>query len=108
MLALHGVINIAVNGIPARFEAEDQGMRIEVEDPVAFLRAAQLLHKSNLGVLRLLAEQLAQNGLTLKIVSRGKTLVVIGHEVRSGMTSSLLGVPHLEIKGSGLLGRIKG
>lgn len=108
MLALQGVLNIAVNGIPARFEAEEKAMRLDLEDPVAFLRASQLFHKSNLGVLRLLAEQLAQNGLTLTIVSRGKTLIVMGHEVRSGMASSLLGVPHLEIKGSALLGRITG
>ena len=83
-------------------------MRLDLDDPVSFLRASQLFHKSNLSVLRLLAEQLSQNGLTLSIVSRGKTLVVVGHEVRSGMASSLLGVPHLEIRGTGLISRITG
>ena len=108
MLALHGKLNILVNGIQAHFEADERSMRLDLEDPVAFLRASQLFHTSSLGVLRLLAEELARNGLTLTIVSKGKTLVVMGHEIRGGIASSLLGVPHLEIKGSGLLGRIKG
>ena len=83
-------------------------MRLDLDDPVAFLRGSQLFHTSNLSVLRRLAEQLAQNGLTLTIVSRNKTLVVIGHAVKGGMASSLLGVPHLEIRGAGLLSRITG
>ncbi len=74
----------------------------------SFLRASQLFHTSNLSVLRLLAEQLSQNGLTLTIVSKGNTLGAIGHEVKGGMASSLLGVPHLEIRGAGLLARITG
>lgn len=108
MLALQGALNISVNGIAARFEADEGAMRLDLEDPIPFLRASQLFHRSNLSVLRLLAEQLAQNGLTLTIVSRDNTLVVLGHEVKGGMASSLLGVPHLEIRGAGLLGRIAG
>ena len=108
MLALQGALNISVNGIEARFEAEEGTMRLDLDDPVAFLRASQFFHKSNLSLLRLLAEQLSQNSLTLTIVSRDKTLVVIGHEVTGGMASSLLGVPHLEIRGAGLLSRITG
>ena len=108
MLALQGALNISVNGIEARFEAEESALRLDLDDPVAFLRGSQLFHSSNLSVLRLLAEQLSQNGLSLSIVSRGSTLVVLGHEVKGGMTSSLLGVPHLEIRASKLLARITG
>ena len=81
-------------------------MRLDLDDPVAFVQATHLFHRSNFNALRLLAELLAQNGLTLTIVSRDKTLVVIGNEVKGGMTGSLLGVPHLEIRAGGLLGRI--
>ncbi len=108
MLSLQGALEISVNGIEARFEAKESVMRLELDDPVRFLQDSQLFHKSNLPVLRLLAEQLSQNGLTLTIVSRGNTLVVLGHEVKGGMASSLLGVPHLEIRGGSLLSRIIG
>ena len=108
MLALQGALNISVNGIPARFEAEEGAMRLDLDDPVAFLRASGLFHTSNLDILRRLAEQLTQSGLTLTIVSREKTLVVIGHDVKGGMASSLLGVPNLEIRGTGLMSRITG
>ena len=108
MLALQGALNISVNGIEAHFEVEEGAMRLDLEDPVSFLRASQLFHTSNLSILRLLAEQLSQNGLTLTIVSRGNTLVVLGHEVKGGMASSLLGVPYLEIRGASLLARITG
>ena len=108
MLALQGALNISVNGIEAHFEVEEGAMRLDLEDPVSFLRASQLFHTSNLSILRLLAEQLSQNCLTLTVVSRDKTLVVIGYDVKGGMASSLLGVPHLEICGAGLLSRITG
>ena len=108
MLALQGALNISVNGIAARFEAEEGTMRLDLDDPVAFLRASQLFRKSNLSLLRLLAEQLSQNCLTLTVVSRDKTLVVIGYDVKGGMASSLLGVPHLKVRGAGLLSRITG
>lgn len=108
MLVLQGALNISVDGIEAHFEAEDGAMRLNLDDPVSFLRASQLFHKSNLSVLRLLVEQLSQNGLTLTIVSKGNTLVVLGHDVKGSMASSLLGVPHLEIRGAGLLARITG
>ena len=106
MVRLQGALDISVNGVKARFEAEAGAMQLDVDDPVAFLKASQFFHRSNISVLKLLAEQLSENGLTLKIVSRNKTLVVIGHEVKSGMAGSILGVPHLEIQAAGLLGRI--
>ena len=108
MLALQGALNISVNGIVARLEAEEGTMRLDVNDPVSFLRGTQLFHTGNLSVLRLLAEQLSQNGITLTIVSKSRTLVVIGHAVKGGMASSLLGVPRLEIRAAGLLRRITG
>src|SRR5690349_17464321 len=106
MLALQGVLNISVNGIPARFEAEERALRLDIESPVSFLRASQLFHASSLKALRMMAEQLAQNGLTLTVTSKEKTLVLIGHEVQGGVASSLLDVPYLEIQGAGLLSRI--
>lgn len=111
MLSLQGALNISVDGIVARFEANGdvQGaLRLDLDDPVAFLRASGLFHQSNLSLLRLLARQLAENGLTLTIVSRENTLVVMGDAAHGGMASSLLGIPHLEIRGAGLLGRIAG
>ncbi len=108
MFALQGALTLTVNGIAAHIKADDRALRMDVDDPIAFLRASQLFGTSSLGALRLLAEQLERGALTLTIASREQPLIVIGREARGGLVGSLLGVPHLEILSVGLLGRITG
>ncbi len=106
MIALRGTLKILVNGAEAQLVAEQESIRLEVDNPVDFLRASKLFHKSNLNFLRSTTDYLSNNGLTLTVLSRDKVIMVLGHQVKSGVASSLLGVPHLEIHGAGLLRRI--
>lgn len=106
MLALQGKLDISVNGIPARLEADGGAVLLDLDEPVRFLIASRLFHKNSLTLLRLLAGQLAQNGLTLTIVSRKKILAVMGQDIKGGMAGLLLGMPHFEVRGAGLLGRV--
>ena len=106
MIALRGTLRISVNGAEAQCVAEQDSIRIEVDNPVDFLRASQLFHRSNLNFLRLLAQYLYESGITLTVMSRNNCMAVIGHKVKSGIASSMFGVPHLEIHGAGLLRRI--
>lgn len=108
MVELQGSLNISVDGVTARFTAEKDKLTLDLDEPIPFLKASHLFHKSSIKALRLLAEQLHDNELTLTIVSANQTLAVIGYEVNSGIASSLLGAPHLEIMGAGLISLIKG
>ena len=108
MLQFQGVLHISVNGHEAHLEAHGKVMRLDLDDPVSFLRASSLFYKRNLNLLRLLTEHLVRNELTLTIVSRDRTLVLMGQDAKSGLTGSLLDLQHIEIRVSTLLSRIAG
>lgn len=108
MLSVHGEVAISVGGMAARFLADGPALKLDIDDPISFLKASRLFTPSNLGTIKLVARELDSRGLTLSIVSRENVLVVMGHGATSGITGWLMGVPNVEIRAVGLIGRITG
>jgi hypothetical protein len=89
VIEVEGVLELQIGGVPARLVAEGRQLRLEVHRPSRLLRAV-----SPRAVLRL-ATRLERLGLTLRVVGRRRTLLVLGRGVRSRAGRLLLRSPHV-------------
>src|SRR4051812_40123710 len=99
MIELTGTLTIAIDGQAARLVGEQRHLVVEMDDPRAFLQAAGGASTGRgarpLDALRQAGTALARAGLTVRVVSRGASLVVLGHDARPGLTQALTGSPHV-------------
>jgi len=102
LLSVEGVLNLSVDGNEVHVEARGNTLRLDVDRPRAFFRA---LGATRAGVvreqLRRLARLLAESGLTLRVVSRNRDIVILGRDAAPGAASRVLGVPHLALGRAG-------
>jgi hypothetical protein len=89
MIAVDGVLDLSVDDVPARLVATGRELRLEVRRPLRLLRRTSLR-----SVLRL-AAVLDGLGLTLRVVGRRRTLLLLGRGVRSRAGRLLLRSPHV-------------
>jgi hypothetical protein len=100
MVELTGTVTITVDGQAARIVAAQHHLVVEVNNPRAFLQALSAPGSRGgnpLDALRQAGAALAQAGLTVRVVSRGSLLVVLGREARPGLTQRLLGSPYVAL-----------
>ena len=101
MIELMGTVTIAIDGQAARVVAERRHLVVECDDPRAFVQAvgggAPRRGGNPLGALRQAGAALARAGLTVRVVSRGASLVVLGRDARPGLTQALTGSPHVAL-----------
>jgi hypothetical protein len=76
-IEVEGVLDLSIDGIPARLFAEGRQLRLEVRRPVRLLRGVP--RRAMVGF----AARLEQLGLTLRVVGRRSTLLVLGRGVSS-------------------------
>ncbi|HLH26906.1 MAG TPA: hypothetical protein VK066_30635 [Chloroflexota bacterium] len=101
MLELTGAVTVTVDGQTARLVAARRHLVIEVDNPRAFLQAASGAAGSPggrpLDGLRQAGAALACAGLTVRVVSRGSLLLVLGRDARPGFAQALTGSPHVAL-----------
>jgi hypothetical protein len=101
MIELTGTVTVSVDGQAARVVAAQRHLVVEIDTPRAFLQAiggASTGRGGNpLDALRQIAAALAWAGLTVRVVSRGSPLVVLGHDVRPGLAQAVTGSPHIAL-----------
>ncbi|MBX5493547.1 MAG: hypothetical protein IRZ14_20545, partial [Chloroflexi bacterium] len=59
-----------------------------------------------LALVRRVASALARVGLTVRVYSRGRVVLVLGARARPGLAERFLGVPHLQLGSGGELLRL--
>lgn len=91
MLDVHADVEIVFDGGRGRFRAEGQRLDLEIDQPSALVG---LGGRRTMGVL---AEQLARAGCTLRVRSRGRVLLVAGHDARPDIFGRLLRLPHVQL-----------
>jgi hypothetical protein len=89
MIHMDGVLELSIDDIPARLVAEGSELRLEVRRPFRLLRTVSLR-----SVLRL-AVVLNRLGLTLRVVARRRTVLLLGRGIRSRTGRLLLRSPHV-------------
>jgi len=89
MIEVDGVLELSIDDIPARLIAEGRELRLEVRRPFRLLRTVSLRN-----VIRL-AELLNRLGLTLRVVGRRRTVLLLGRGIRSRTGRVLLRSPHV-------------
>jgi hypothetical protein len=101
MIELTGTVTLTIDGQAARVVAEQRHLVVEVDDPRAFFQAVRGTSPGQggnpLDAVRQAGAALARAGLTVRIVSRGASLVVLGHDARPGLTQALTGSPHVAL-----------
>ncbi len=104
MHSVEGALDLRVDGVDVHVEARGNYLRLDVDRPRAFLRAMAVPRAGRLRRLRRLARFLFDQGLTLRVVSRNRQIVVLGRAAPAGIATRLLGVPHMALgKGADLL-----
>lgn len=106
MLEFDGALDLSVNGKAAHLTGNGNLITLEVERVGSFLRASGLFSLGGVDAMRRLAAKLEYAGLTLRITSRGKTLLILGRQAHGGIQGRLLRLPHLQVEGSGALFRL--
>ena len=106
MVAITGSLRMATDAVEAHLTAQGRELRLDVADPVAFVRATQTRRPNGLTGLRILAVTLHRVGVTLRVFSDGRELLVLGQGAAPGMTGKLLRVPHLQVHERDTLARI--
>jgi len=89
LILVDGVLDLSIDGSAARLVADGQQLRLEVSRPVRLLRSLQWR-----SVLRL-AALLDRLGLTLRVVGRRRTILLLGRGVRSRTGRLLLRSQHV-------------
>lgn len=102
MLDVHADVELVFDGGRGRFRAEGQRFELEIDQPSALV---DLGGRRMVGVL---AEQLARAGCTLHVSSRGRVLLVAGHDARSDIFGRLLRLPHVRLSARLALGALFG
>ena len=116
MLLVDGQLDIQVDRTAAQLTARGRELRFDCADLPSFLRSATAMDAtrrdhgrvrggrrqrtdrgSSLATVRLLATRLAALGLTLRVTSGGKVLLVLGRSARPGLAERLIRVPHLQL-----------
>ncbi len=100
MIELTGTVTIAVGGQVARVVAAQHQVVVEADNVRAFFEAvgAPGGHGGHrLAALRQAGAALARAGLTVRVVSRGAPLLVLGRDARPGLTQVLTGSPHVAL-----------
>jgi hypothetical protein len=77
VIAIDGALDVSLDGVPARLVAEGRRLRLEVHHPV------RLLRRLSLRSLVRLAARLDRLGLTLHVVTRRRTVLLLGSGVQS-------------------------
>jgi len=106
MLFLEGALDFSLDGAEAHLEARGDTLRLDVDHPRAFLRAAGAPRVGNRTAVRDLARLFFDQGLTLRVVSRNRPLLILGRGARPGITARLLGIPHVALGRGGDLLRV--
>ena len=103
MLEVLGAVDVTVGGARAHLLARGNLAELDLEQPRRFVSASGF---GGWRALRLLATRLDRVGLTMRVQSRGSTLLTLGRLARAGMVGRLLRTPHLEIGGGLSLWRL--
>ena len=96
MLEVRGAVDVTVGGARALLLARGDLVEVDLDHPRRFVSAAGL---GGWRALQSLAIRLDRVGLTVRILSRGVTLMTLGRQARAGLVGRLLGTPHLDISG---------
>jgi hypothetical protein len=103
MFCIEGSLDLALDEVPLRCEARGQELRVDCDDLPRLLRAARGLGDGAgggpLALLRQTASALARYGLTVRLYSRGRLLLIVGAQARPGLTERFLGFAHLQLGG---------
>jgi hypothetical protein len=89
VIGIDGVLDISVDGVPARLVAEGRTLRLEARQPFRLLRRVSFRT-----VVRA-AGVLDRMGLTLRVVGPRGTLLYLGRGVGSRAGRLLLRSPHI-------------
>ncbi|HLI27810.1 MAG TPA: hypothetical protein VKZ60_12105 [Chloroflexota bacterium] len=105
MLTIEGALDLALDAVPLRCEARGQELRVHCDDLPGLLRTARSLGGGASGGplprVQRVARLLEHYGLTVRLYSRGRLVLIIGAQARPGLTERFLGLAHLQL-GSGV------
>jgi hypothetical protein len=88
-MVVEGELELSIDGVPASLTAHGRHLRLQVHRPVRLLRGLRLR------TLARLAARLDRLGLTLHLVGRRRTLLVLGRGVSSRLGRWLLRSPYV-------------
>jgi hypothetical protein len=101
MIRIDGSVKIEAGTQTAILTGEGSRLVLDVSKPRDFLRESGAYNIRSRATLKLLAGQLAQQGLTLEIRSRGRAMMLLGCEAKPGLAGWLLGIPHFSLVSPG-------
>ena len=111
MLSIEGVLDLVLDDVPVRCEARGQELRVDCDDLPSLLRAASGLGGGAgggpLALLRQAADALTRHGLTVRLYSQSRLLLIVGAQARPGLAERFMGFAHLQLgSGAGELLRV--
>lgn len=91
MIHVEGAVTLDVDGAPARLTAEGPRVQLDAPEP------GRLLRGGSRRALRTAAASATALGLTVRVTSRGRTLLVLGRDARPTLVSRLWRLGRVEV-----------
>lgn len=98
MLQITGNITAELDDQQMVFSGEGNELKLEIDHPGPLLKSLNAGRSQRNASVRKLAQELQQQDVTVRVLSQGKTLAVLGSKAKAGVVSRLLRLPYLELK----------